>query len=64
MTFVSFGLLRKNLGNLRDFWANGSPPPGKKLPVRLCLYDETSFAIDNKESTVGFLLICLRPLIL
>ena len=38
MILLSFGLLRKNLGNLREFWANGlPPPPGKKLPVRLCL---------------------------
>ena len=36
MTLVSFRLLRKNLGNLREFlgeWFTATP--GKKLPVRL-----------------------------
>ena len=26
MTLVSFRIIRKNFGNLRDFWANGLPP--------------------------------------
>ena len=41
MTLVSFELFRKNLGNLREFFGQmvhrPPPPPGKKLPVRLCL---------------------------
>ena len=39
MALVSFLLFRKNLGNLREFFGQmvyRSPPPGKKLPVRLC----------------------------
>ena len=38
MTLVSFGLFRKNLGNLREFFGQMvHRPPGKKLPVRLWL---------------------------
>ena len=39
MTLVSFRLFRKNnLGNLREFFGQMvHRPPGKKLPVRLCL---------------------------
>ena len=34
--YVSFGLFRKNLGNLRKFFGQMvHRPPGKKLPVRL-----------------------------
>ena len=33
MTLVSFGLFRKNLGNLREFFGqmHGSPPPWQKI---------------------------------
>ena len=40
ITLVSFRLFPKNLGNLREFldkWF--TVPPGKKLPVRLCLQE-------------------------
>ena len=37
MALVSFGMFRKNLGNLREFFGQMvHRPPGKKLPVRLC----------------------------
>ena len=36
MTLVSFRLLRKNVGNLREFLGEWfTAPPGKKLPIRL-----------------------------
>ena len=39
MGLVSFLLFRKNLGNLQEFFGQMvyRPPPGRKLPVRLCL---------------------------
>ena len=37
MALISFRLVRKNLGNLRDFLGKWfTAPPGKKIPVRLC----------------------------
>ena len=39
MAIVSFLLFRKNLGNLREFFGQMVyRPPGKKLPVRLCIF--------------------------
>ena len=38
IALVSFLLFRKNLGNLGEFFGQMVyRPPGKKLPVRLCL---------------------------
>ena len=40
MALVSFRLFYKNLGNLQEFFGQMDyRPPGKKLPVRLCLED-------------------------
>ena len=38
MALVSVRLFCKNLGNLQEFFGQRvyRPPPGKKLPVRLC----------------------------
>ena len=38
MALVSVRLFYKNLGNLQEFFGQMvyRPPPGKKLPVRLC----------------------------
>ena len=54
MVLVSFLLFLKNLGNLREFFRQmvyrPPPPPGKKLPVRLCVWDGLSvwwFASDR-----------------
>ena len=42
MALVSFLLFRKNLGNLREFFGQMVyRPPGKKLPVRLCVFPRT-----------------------
>ena len=39
MALVSFRLFCKNLGNLQEFLGKWiTAPPGKKLPVRLCMH--------------------------
>ena len=59
MTLVSFRLLRKKLGNLREFLGKWlTAPPGKKLAVRLCVpkwikrqsyYDIVAFSSNRKS---------------
>ena len=51
MTLVCFQLFRKNLGNLREVFGRmvPPPPPGKKLPVRLCLLSEKAESDDGDD---------------
>ena len=50
MALVSFLLFRKNLGNLREFFGQivYRHPPGKKLPVRLCLKGNVFLSYEMK----------------
>ena len=51
VALVSFRLFHENLGNLREFWGQMVYcPPGKKLPVRLCLLLRCSRWIWSQRS--------------
>ena len=48
MTLVSLRLFRKNLVNLLEFFGQMvRRPPGKKLPVRLCLFEHKTNLVSG-----------------
>ena len=55
IALVSFVPFRKNLGNLGEFFGQmvyRPPPPGKKLPVRLCLDKLFPILPDKGEDAI------------